>query len=296
MAAVRLLALDLDGTLLDARSRLQAGALPALAAAAARGVTLAVVTGRSAGSAHHFARQVAAATGARMPFVACNGAGVYSPEGRLEAHMAIPHPLLGPCLGALQGAGLLVSCYTRHLLMVDRPWRHFRAFWSPHRPAPRSWPRVVGATWQFYRTNRVTPVRDLRRWVEQRQEPVLKVFAVCPGADRAPLQAAAQALAQGLPGLHVTRSAADNLEVTAPGVHKAWGLRVLAEMLRVPRETVMAIGDGPNDVEMLEWAGTGVAMGNAPDWVQARVGRVAPPFAEEGVAAAVRQYILREEA
>lgn len=297
MGNVRLLALDLDGTLLDRSSRIRPASLAALAAAAGRGVALALVTGRSAGSAEHFARLVARGAGARVPFAACNGAGVYSPEGRLEAYRAIPPALLESCLEVLQRAGLLASCYTRRLILVDRPWQHFAAFWGPRRPAPRSWLQVMGSTWQFVRTNRVTAVRDLRRWAAASREPVLKVFAVAPApGDRAPLEAAAAELRRRVGRLHVTSSGSDNIEVTGPGVHKGWGLCRLAERLRVPREAVMAVGDGFNDLEMLEWAGTGVAMGNAPAAVRARAAHVAPSFEEDGVAAAVRRYILGEEA
>ncbi len=295
MTTVRLLALDLDGTLLNSRGHVSPGNLDALTAAAARGVTVSVVTGRSAGSAHHFAGILARATGVRVPFVACNGAGVYSPAGKLEIDRPIPPALLLPCLQTLRQAGLLVSCYTRERVVVDRAWHHFRAYWRPRRPSARSLCQVLATTWQFVRTNRIKAVWDLHRWVRERPEPILKLFAVAPTADLGPLQAAAHRLGQTLPGLHLTRSSADNLEVSAPQIHKGWGLRVLAERLHIPRPAVMAVGDGLNDLEMLEWAGVGVAMGNAPESVRARVALIVPTCDEDGVAVAVRRYVLGEE-
>jgi hydroxymethylpyrimidine pyrophosphatase-like HAD family hydrolase len=66
----------------------------------------------------------------------------------------------------------------------------------------------------------------------------------------------------------------------------------IAEQLGVSREETLAIGDGDNDVEMVEWAGLGVAMGNATPAVKAVADWVAPPVTEDGVSAALRRFVL----
>lgn len=74
------------------------------------------------------------------------------------------------------------------------------------------------------------------------------------------------------------------LDLSPMGVSKASGLQLVAEQLGVPREEVLAIGDGRNDVEMLRWAGRGVAMGQAVPEVQAAADVVTADVADDGVA------------
>lgn len=97
-------------------------------------------------------------------------------------------------------------------------------------------------------------------------------------------------------GLSVVRSDATLGELTAPGLSKGLALATLARHLGVAREHVMAIGDQDNDVPMLQWAGLGLAMGNAPSSVQEVADAVIPSVEDDGVAWAIREYILGHEA
>ena len=72
-------------------------------------------------------------------------------------------------------------------------------------------------------------------------------------------------------------------------------MRLLCEHIGVPPEETLAIGDAAPDVPMFELAATGVAMGNAPDTVKAQADAVAPSNAENGVAWAIRQFVLESE-
>jgi hydroxymethylpyrimidine pyrophosphatase-like HAD family hydrolase len=82
-------------------------------------------------------------------------------------------------------------------------------------------------------------------------------------------------------------------EVFLHGVSKRAGLETVAERLRVPREEAMAIGDHINDIEMIAWAGFGVAMGNAIPEVRSIADWVTAPVAEDGVALAIERFVLR---
>jgi hydroxymethylpyrimidine pyrophosphatase-like HAD family hydrolase len=74
------------------------------------------------------------------------------------------------------------------------------------------------------------------------------------------------------------------LDLAPEGISKASGLEEVAGLLGVAREHVLAIGDGRNDSEMLEWAGRGVAMGQAPDEVKAVADHVTLPVRQDGAA------------
>lgn len=81
-------------------------------------------------------------------------------------------------------------------------------------------------------------------------------------------------------------------EAMPPGTTKASALKDLAEKLEISRDQIMAMGDGNNDLEMLEFAGLGVAMGNASDTVKEKANAVTLSNDQAGVAAAIYKYIL----
>ena len=95
----------------------------------------------------------------------------------------------------------------------------------------------------------------------------------------------------GLP-LTAVLSSPEVLELVPPGVDKGAGLAAAAKLLGIPREEVIAVGDGENDIPMLRWAGLGAAMGNAPDDVKAAADIVIPSCDEDGVAWLIDRYLL----
>ena len=97
------------------------------------------------------------------------------------------------------------------------------------------------------------------------------------------------------PALTVVSGGVDNLEITAPTAHKGAALRALGEQLGIPREETMACGDSGNDLEMIRYAGWGVAMANSEPEVLAVADAVTASNQEDGVALAIRRYILGEK-
>ncbi|MDQ4084704.1 MAG: Cof-type HAD-IIB family hydrolase [Actinomycetota bacterium] len=139
-----------------------------------------------------------------------------------------------------------------------------------------------------YRVNRSFPEGEItgEMWIqavdELVAEPVTRVII------RDPTQSAEEfvELAERL-GLHGTNYSVGYtawLDLAPEGVSKASGLAAVSERLGVPRERVLAIGDGRNDVEMLRWAGRGVAMGGAPLAVQQAADDVTEDVHRDGVA------------
>ncbi|KAA8998459.1 sugar-phosphatase [Affinibrenneria salicis] len=90
----------------------------------------------------------------------------------------------------------------------------------------------------------------------------------------------------------IMKSAEYYLEILNKRVNKGEGVRMLAEHLHIARENVMTIGDQANDLAMIDYAGLGVAMGNATDEVKARAQFVTKTNAEDGVAWAIEKFVL----
>jgi hydroxymethylpyrimidine pyrophosphatase-like HAD family hydrolase len=102
-------------------------------------------------------------------------------------------------------------------------------------------------------------------------------------------------LAQRYPSqdLYLTRSVDYFVEATHPLANKGDAVRFVAEnLLDLKSDQVMTVGDNFNDLEMLRYAGLGVAMGNAPLPVQQAADWVAPDVEEDGVAVAIEQFLL----
>ena len=87
-------------------------------------------------------------------------------------------------------------------------------------------------------------------------------------------------------------SSADSMEITHPEAKKGTALEALSSLLGIPMENTMALGDSGNDETMLKKAGLGVAMGNAPDFIQAAADAVTERSENDGAAIAIERYVL----
>ncbi|MGE5675116.1 MAG: Cof-type HAD-IIB family hydrolase [Mycobacterium leprae] len=281
----RLIAMDLDGTLLNSQMTISPRTREALAAARARGVHTVVVTGRSPHSALYWSRMVGGG-----PVICCTGAAVLDEEGRAVLTRPIPPAPLLRLLEICQESGLLVECYTESAIILDRYWLHVWGYIRWVKGGLGFW-RSVQSWRRFARVNHIRRVPSLLRLYRQgKGAPVLKLMVL--GRDPALSQVRVR-LAREMPGLEVTSSGVDNLEVTAAGVTKGITLELLAGRMQIPRQAIVAVGDSENDLSMLAYAGLGVAMGNAPESVKAAADLVTATCDEDGVAQLVEEQILR---
>lgn len=120
-------------------------------------------------------------------------------------------------------------------------------------------------------------------------EPSLKLIVRHPQATNDELVGRVRHL--GLDGFEVTHSGAPFVEVMAPGVSKAWGLEQLCSRLGIDRSEVLAFGDAPNDAEMLAWAGRGVAVANADPVTLAAADEVTASNLQDGVAQVIESVL-----
>ncbi|HRU41225.1 MAG TPA: HAD-IIB family hydrolase, partial [Candidatus Diapherotrites archaeon] len=90
----------------------------------------------------------------------------------------------------------------------------------------------------------------------------------------------------------VSQSMKHNLEVMNKGVNKGNAVRILAQMYGINREEIIAIGDNENDISMIEYAGLGIAMGNAEELLKRAADHVTGDYQEDGVAEAIEKFIL----
>lgn len=268
---IRLIALDIDGTLIGDDLVIGPDTRRAVAAARRKGVRVSIVTGRMVSSGMRYAHEL----GLDAPIVGYQGGLIRAmPDpgstriGKLLRHTPLPAAVAREIVRWTRANGLEphVNRLERFLLRADDPNAdEYSAF--------------MGA--------RAELVPDLSTIIHQ---PVTKVLA----AGDPPLpESLATSAAERFRGIaDVTISHPRFLEFVAPGVSKGRAVRWLARHFKVPLGATLAIGDQWNDIEMISEVGHGTAMPSAPAPVQAAARYIAPPLAQEGVARMIEALVL----
>ena len=150
--------------------------------------------------------------------------------------------------------------------------------------------RFVPDNLRAYVLNTRKTLPDLRAFITQQERGLekLTIFFV-DDAERQKAWAAVEAL-----GVNVVSSLPLNMEINAAGVDKGTGLMALAELLKLPVSSLMAMGDGGNDIGMIRAAGLGVAMGNAFPDVKAAANHITASNNEDGAALAIETFVLED--
>jgi Cof subfamily protein (haloacid dehalogenase superfamily) len=272
---IRLLALDIDGTLVGDDLVIGPRTRAAVGAAMARGVAVSLVTGRMVSSALRFAREL----NLTAPIVGYQGGLIREipPPGSARVGRLLVHTPLAA------GTARDVLLWTR-AQGLDPHVNHLERFiLRADDPRADDYSAFMGA--------RAELVPDI---VEATTHPVTKILAV--GEPPQPQQLAEAAAARYAGQADVTISHPRFLEFVAPGVSKGRAIRYLSRRLRVPLGATMAIGDQWNDLEMLSEVGHGAAMPTAPLAVRSVARYVAPPVGEEGAAAMIEALVLADPA
>jgi hypothetical protein len=263
---IRLLALDLDGTLMGDDLQVSPRVRAALAAARQHRVIVTLATGRMFQVAAHFARDLEIGA----PLICYQGALVQAPDAPAPLYLAtMERKLMGEIVELQTRRGWSVVLYSAGQAFVAR----------------RAYPSLFH---DILARESLTWVDSLGGVIEQ-HEPV-KFIAIAEPAEADGIEAELEQRFNGR--LEVVRSHAIVVEGYPLGVSKGDALARLAAHLGVTQVQVMAIGDQDNDASMIAWAGVGVAMGNASPSSRAVADWIAPTVGQDGVAVAIEHFIL----
>lgn len=264
----RLIAIDLDGTLLTPQPQksITPRTRDVLTRVAEQGVTVVIATGQTLA----VLRQVCAGLPLNTPQIIENGAAVANfADGRILYEQPFPRDFILPVLDTLRSLGFYRAYHTINRVYVDEGT-----------PRAQTWYRPP-----------IAPPTELADVASLYPLPPIKLVGI---GEEETLRERRRVLEERFAGkLYVTQSSFDLIEFLHPDVSKGHALRVIAHDLGIRPEEVMAFGDNHNDVGMLQFAGLGVAMGNAHDEVKAVADYVTLSNAEEGVAAAIERFVLQ---
>ncbi len=281
----------MDDTLLAPDLTIPPRSRRSLQKAAGKGVLVTLATGRMFRSVLPYAREL----GITAPLIAYNGALIQHPRtGEIFFHEQIPFEHAKRVAAVCRENDLHLNVYINDILYVER----LRPEAEYYRKISGVEPEVVG---------------DLVEFLQNMEKAGSSTAGGSNGAghpDQAPggglsptkllVIVAPEASEKWLSFfrgqfpeiLHVTGSKLEFVEMMVEGVSKGRALALLAGRLGIEPAEVMAIGDGYNDLEMLQFAGVSVAMGNAPAVLKARASYVTRPNTEEGVAEAIERFVL----
>lgn len=272
---IRVVGLDLDGTVLNSQKQLTPRTAAAIRRALDAGCAVLPATGRTRGG---LPEELTAIPGVRWAVLA-NGAVVLD--------LATGQPILSHPL-AREDALAAFPLLAEYDMMLD-VYQEGKAFTSAAAFA-RVEQFAPPAMLAYFRATR-TVVDDLPAWLAAQTAPVEKLTMLF--TDLQQRRQAWDKLVQA-GRWAVTSSIPNNIELNAVGVDKGMALLALAERLGFGKEQVMACGDSSNDLAMLRAVGLPVAMGNAGEEVKALAKAVTGTNDEDGVAQALERYVLGE--
>ena len=274
---IRLLAVDIDGTLLDSRGRLPDAHRDALADVVSRGIEVALVTGRS----FHFTRPIAELLPIPLTLIVNNGAVVKDKNGITALRHLLP-----------RDAARLILTETRAYedsvaIVFDRPDERQVVFdrmdWS--HPQRRG----------YYEKNRAFIAAAPSSLVEAlTEDPIQVMFNGGVSAMRSLVSALRGLAAADQFTVAITEYEARDfalVDVNGAACSKGTTLARWAAARGIARHQIMAVGDNLNDVEMLDFAGVAVIMGNAADGLKSRGYRLTGSNDEAGLASAISAYV-----
>ena len=278
MRKIRLIALDLDGTLLDSDKRLSAENAAALARAAEEGIEIVPATGRFYRGMPQNVRE--------LPYVryviTVNGAEVFDvARQQTVCGSEIPWERAVAVMERLDGLDVIYDCY-------QDGWG-----WMTQTLYDQAERYAANVHSLDMIKNLRTPVPELKALLKERASGVQKIQIFFRDME---LRAAMlRALPEAFPDLVVTTSIVNNIEINSREATKGAALEKLAAHLGIPVEETMAFGDDRNDIPMLLSAGIGVAMENAEEEVKKAADYVTDGCDDDGVANAILRFLWEKK-
>ncbi|AEG61809.1 Cof-type HAD-IIB family hydrolase [Desulforamulus ruminis] len=270
MTRYRMLAIDLDDTLLNSRLQISPRTKEAIRRARDAGVHVTLATGRMYRSALPYARELEL----NLPLITYQGALIKEvATEEVLLHRPLPLELAREAVALASSQGHHVNVYLDDNLYVGKLT-----------PEAEKYRKISGVP--------IYPVGDLVKLLDKRGVAPTKVLVV--GEETAMDELGEQMLDRFGKTLHICKSKPHFLELSHPEATKGHALDTLARRWDLTRDQVIAVGDSYNDLEMIEYAGLGVVMGNACPDIKAKADYITQSNEQDGVAEVIAKFIFED--
>lgn len=266
---IELIVVDLDGTLLNSEHKMTEKSERALKAAMEKGARVVIATGKT----RYAAREIIERLNLDTPGIYVQGLTIYTPEGTVKQQWTLDPAVARQVITFCEDRGFDMMAYSGDRLLIKQPYKLADELNAKyHEPAPEA----------------IGPLQNILD-----DMPINKLIAVRPG-DFRKITALRWQLGMQLDGRGrlVQAMIKDMLEILPPAGSKGTALKAVLKDMGIKPENVLAIGDGENDIEMLQLAGVAVAVGNADERLKAVADHVVASNDAEGVAEAIERFVL----
>lgn len=286
---VKLIAIDMDGTLLTPEHSITPRTILAINKALEQGIQVVIATGRAFYEAHGIVREY----DLKIPYICLNGAQIRNEQHEIEENYPMNNELITEVTDVFKSEDVFYQIYTDKAIYTTSIERDIDIFielaeQSGGDPDVEKIRRLMRE--RIAKTS-LKEVDNYREIYEREDEHVLKFLAA---SSNKPKLVRTKSYLNEIDQLAVSASSYGNIEVTRKGAQKGIALEKMAEELNVDLKDAMAIGDNLNDISMLKRVGTAVAMGNATSEVKAIADVVTGTNIEDGVATAIENILNSE--
>lgn len=283
---MKLIAIDLDGTLLSSDGTISQKNKDAIRAAQNQGNIVAISSGRSL----HDVKQILLDANLECPIMTGNG-GLSFKSDEIIQHHILSAELLSEMMGLIEGSGLYYEIYTNEGILIKKNGRdslgnEIEAIKDQLTSSElKETERVIDIQ---YQQNGLLYVPDYHG-VDLMDKGVYKLFVL--SFDKVKLEKL-RAVLTGREDISLTTSGVQKIEIGGPQASKGNALKFMADHFDIPLEKTVAIGDNLNDLSMFEVAGTSIVMGNAEEFVKKQATYVTGHHNDDGVAYGLREWVL----
>jgi HAD-superfamily hydrolase, subfamily IIB len=277
--AYKLVCVDVDGTLLNSKHKITEKTKASLVKAHQQGVHIVICTGRMYTDAEYYSNLI----GVKSPVIASNGAFIKEKDkGKV-----IYKDILGQSL-SLNLLDLFRKHRVKPYFCTPNKFYYGNIMYKLYYAATK----ILGIRSNHFDAEYVFSWGRWAKVLEKEKDNIVKCEIIY--RDPALIYELLKELKK-MDQLEIVDSSRYNIEITRKGVSKGKAVEMLATIYHVKREEIMTIGDSENDLSMIEYAGLGIAMGNALDSIKQKADHVTDSNDHDGVANAIDQFVLENK-
>lgn len=277
----KLICIDMDGTLLDNSAKnIPNENLEAIKSATEKGVKVAITTGRLFTSARYFSDLI----GVKTPVIASNGAYIREKDSdKVIAEFLLGEENIKAILDVVKEYDIRVFFNTVDTVITDKDILQGNAYMEMNKDLPKEMQVKFLIN------------EDLKSTSLRYKDEILK--CICINENNIYNTKEIEELKMKLKeidSIEVVSSNHNNFEIMNKGVSKGKAVETLAKEYGIPKDEVIAIGDGENDLSMIKYAGLGVAMGNSSDFIKEQADYVTDTNVNAGVGKVIKKFVLNK--
>lgn len=272
----KMIAIDMDETLLTTDKQVSQRSKEALRKAADAGIKLVVCTGRIFTSAWVYADLI----GTKAPIIASNGAYIREKDKDEVIYMkTLPKEDIYKAVKLIKEYGFYPFLFSSDTVFGEKQIFSAKFYEKQNESLPED------------KKVKIVITNDLEKVIEENYEIILKTVVVSQMDELERLNKLRKKM-EGDIDVSIAASMVNNFEIMPRGISKGNGVKILGDIYGISPEETICIGDNENDISMIEYAGCGVAMGNAVDVLKSAANYITDTNDNDGVAKAIEKLAL----